>query len=210
MYASLVLALLLGTVPWDSRPEVRCGLRAVQSAAADATDHPRLGTAARDTGEASMTVRSLVDGQPVPARVRILDASGQVQTEAASGAAISLRTGTYRIEVQVSDPAALADTPKQLREVFLQAGKNTEVEASFPWARVTLNVLVGGGSRSGVPVKLLRNGAVVAQLTSNAKPAAITPGKYEADVLLKGTTIRVKGLMFLEGATQTIPVRVHP
>jgi hypothetical protein len=157
-----------------------------------------------------MTVRVLVDGQPVRAHVRILDTTGRAQSDAESGTVIPLRAGNYRIELQVSDAAALADTPKQVREVYLQAGKNTEIEASFPWARVTLNVLVGGSSRAGVPVKLIRNGEVVAQLTSGAKPAAVTPGKYEADVLLKGTTIRVKGLMFLEGATQTIPVRVRP
>jgi hypothetical protein len=93
--------------------------------------------------------------------------------------------------------------------VFLEAGKTTQVEATFPWAKVQLNVLVRGKSQPGVLVKLLRNGEVVAQMKGGAKPVAITPGKYEADVMLKGTTIRVKGLFFPDGATQTVPVRVQ-
>jgi hypothetical protein len=164
---------------------------------------------ARDTGSASLNVRATVAGQVVPVRVRVLDESGKVASEGESGTPIALRAGSHKIELQISDASALADTPKQVREVFLEPGKTAEVEASFPWAKVTLNVLVGGRSQKGVPVKLLRNGAVVAEMKSGAKPAAITPGKYEADVLMKGTTIRVKGLLFPEGATQTVPVRVQ-
>jgi hypothetical protein len=164
---------------------------------------------ARDTGPASMNVRALVAGQAVPAHVRVLDGSGKVLTEAESGTVISLSAGKHRIELQISDAASLADTPTQAREVFLEAGKTTQVDATFPWAKVQLNVLVAGRSQGGVPVKLIRNGQVVAQMKAGAKPAAISPGRYEADVLLRGTTIRVKGLMFPEGATQTVPVRVQ-
>lgn len=164
----------------------------------------------RDTGSASMNVRVLVAGQVVAARIRVFDETGKVASEADSGTLIALRAGSHKIELQISDPAALADTPKQTREVFLEPGKTTQVEATFPWAKVTLNVVVSGRTQNGVPVKLLRNGAVVAEMKSGAKPAAITPGKYEADVMLKGsTTIRVKGLLFPEGATQTVPVRVQ-
>ena len=102
----------------------------------------------------------------------------------------------------------MADRPKQTREVFLKPGEDARVEATFPWARVQLNVLVGGRSQAGVPVKLLRDGEVVAELKGGAKHTAITPGKYEADVLLRGATIRVTGLLFPESATQTVPVRV--
>jgi hypothetical protein len=163
----------------------------------------------RDTGSGSMNVRALVAGQVVAARVRVLDEAGKIASEGESGTPIALRAGSHKIELQISDAASLADTPKQIREVFLESGKTTQVEATFPWAKVTLNVLVGGRSQNGIPVKLLRNGAVVAEMKSGAKPAAITPGKYEADVLMKGTTIRVKGLLFPEGATQTVPVRVQ-
>lgn len=164
---------------------------------------------ARDTGSGSVDVRALVAGQVVAVHIRVFDESGNVATEGKSGTPIALRAGKHRIELQISDAAALADTPKQTREVFVDAGKTTLVEAAFPWAKVQLNVMVGGRSQPGVPVKILRNGEVVAHMKGGAKPAAITPGKYEADVTLKGATIRVKGLMFPEGATQTVPVRVQ-
>lgn len=166
-------------------------------------------TALAQSGSSTVTVRALVAGQVVPAKVRVLDSAGAVQAEAASGTPITLKSGSHRLELTISDPAAMADTPTQVREVFVEPGKPSTVDATFPWARVQLNVLVGGRSQSGVPVKLLRNGEVVAEMKGGAKPAAITPGKYEADVMLKGTVIRVKGLLFPEGATQTVPVRVQ-
>jgi hypothetical protein len=215
MRLPLVLALLFGSLSCSSQLQAVAASTTLSPvalsydtrAAPDATlvsDGP-----ARDTGSASVDVRALVAGQVVPVHIRVFDETGKVAMEAESGAPIALRAGSHRIELQISDAAALADKPKQTREVFLEPGKTTLVEATFPWAKVQLNVLVGGRSQAGVPVKLLRNGEVVAQMKGGAKPAAITPGKYEADVLLKGTTIRVKGLLFPEGATQTVPVRVQ-
>jgi hypothetical protein len=74
---------------------------------------------------------------------------------------------------------------------------------------VQLDVRVNGRSQPGAIVQLLRNGELVAELKSGAPPAPITPGRYEADVLLKGAKIRVKGLQFPEGGTQTVPVNVR-
>jgi hypothetical protein len=70
-------------------------------------------------------------------------------------------------------------------------------------------VLVGGRSQGSVPVRLLRNGETVAELKSGTTPQAISPGKYEADVMLRGRTIHVTGLVILEGAEQTVPVRAQ-
>jgi hypothetical protein len=210
----LVLSLLFGSLACSSQlPAATC--RTVLSSVALSYQTRSAPSAtlrdgpARDTGSGSVNVRALVAGQVVPAHIRVFDESGKVAMEAESGAPIALRAGSHRIELQISDAAALADRPKQTREVFLEAGKTTLVEATFAWAKVQLNVLVGGRSQKGVPVKLLRNGEVVAEMKGGAKPAAITPGRYEADVMLKGTTIRVKGLLFPEGATQTVPVRVQ-
>ncbi len=160
------------------------------------------------SGPASMTVRALIDGKEVPATVRVLDEGGAVAMESQAGSTIALRSGTHQIELQVSDAAAMADKPKQVRQVFLEPGKNTVIEAEFPWARVKLNVISGGRSIPGALVKLIRAGDVVAELKSGGEPHAITPGRYEADVMLKGTTIRVTGLHIPESATQTVPVRV--
>jgi hypothetical protein len=214
----LVLSLLCGSLIANSACSSQLqvpAFAAIASPIAEGSEMlaaPRIVNAtgpARDTGTGNVNVRVLVAGQVVPAHIRIFDASGNVASEAESGTPISLRAGSHRIELQVSDAASMADTPKQGREIFLEAGKTIEVEATFPWAKIQLNVMVHGRSQPGVVVKLLRNGQVVAEMKGGAKPTAITPGKYEADVMLKGMTIRVKGLMFLEGATQTVPVRVQ-
>jgi hypothetical protein len=83
------------------------------------------------------------------------------------------------------------------------------VDVTFRWAKIRLDVQVGGHSQRGVPVKLMRAGEVVAELKSGEPLQAISPGKYEADVLLHGRTIHVTGLQFLEGAEQTVPVRAQ-
>jgi hypothetical protein len=161
------------------------------------------------SGPASVTLTAVVADQPVPADVRVLDESGKVASEGAAGDRITLPAGNYQMEISIRDAAALADRPTQKRALLLKPGDDARLEARFRWAKVTLNVLVGGRAQAGANVKLLRDGEVVAEMKSGAPPAAITPGRYEADVSLKGTVIRVKGLQFPEGATQTVPVRVQ-
>jgi hypothetical protein len=164
---------------------------------------------ARASGPGTVTLTARVDESTVPATVRILDEAGEVTREAASGEPISLPAGDYRVEISITDPKALADKPTQARQLLVQPGENPPIEARFRWAKVTLNVLVGGRAQPGAKVTLLRDGEPVAEMKSGAPPAAITPGRYEADVQLKGSIIRVKGLQFPEGATQTVPVRVQ-
>lgn len=163
----------------------------------------------RASGPGTVTLIARVDQSTVQASVRILDESGVVQREAASGEPISLPAGNYRAEISITDASALADKPTQARQLLVRPGDNPPIEASFRWAKVTLNVLVGGRAQPGAKVTLLRDGEPVAEMKSGAPPAAITPGRYEADVQLKGSIIRVKGLQFPESATQTVPVRVQ-
>jgi hypothetical protein len=111
--------------------------------------------------------------------------------------------------VTVAETQALLDKPTQNLSVFVESGKSTPVDVTFRWAKVRLDVLVGGRSQGKVPVKLFRGGEAVAELQSGTAPQAISPGKYEADVLLRGRTIHVTGLVFLEGAEQTVPVRAQ-
>lgn len=158
-----------------------------------------------NTGRGSVVVTAKVNGQPVAARVKILDGSSKL--EGATGESISLPAGTQRISVTVAETQALLDKPTQNLSVFIEPGKSTPVEVTFRWAKIRLDVLVGGRSQGKVPVKLFRGGAAVAELQSGTAPQAISPGKYEADVLLRGRTIHVTGLVFLEGAEQTVPVR---
>jgi hypothetical protein len=128
--------------------------------------------------------------------------------EGVTGEEIGAPSGTLQAVVTVTDDTVLLDKPSQTLEVFIEPGKVAKVQASFPWAKVQLNVLVGGRSQPGVLVKLLRGGRQVAELKSSSEHL-ITPGKYEADVMLHGAALRVKGLVFLEGAVQTVPVRAQ-
>ena len=164
---------------------------------------------AQSGGPASLLLHARVDGREVAAHVRVLDAAGGTEVEGAAGSPLALRAGTYRAEVTIEDAAALADRPTQASQLFIQPGKQTEIAADFPWSKVQLNVVVQGHSNQGVTVKLIRDGAVVAEMKSGAKPELVSPGKYEADVLLHGTTIRVKGLLFPENGAQTVPVHVQ-
>jgi hypothetical protein len=139
----------------------------------------------------------------------VLDPSGEKRAEASAGEPINLPAGNYDLEVAITDAAVMADKPTQKRELVLQAGQNAQVEARFLWAKVTLDVRINGRSQPGAKVQLLRNEEVVAEMKSGAPPTPITPGRYEADVLLKGAKIRVKGLQFPDSATQTVPVNVR-
>lgn len=156
-----------------------------------------------------MIVHARVKDAEVAAHVRVLDAANSGKAEAQSGESVPLSAGQHRIEVQLSDASVLVDMPTQTLDVALEPGKQTEVNADFPWSKIQLNVLVNGHSQNGVQVKLLQDERVVAQLKSGDSPVGISPGKFEADVFIKGTTIRVKGLLFTERATQVVPVRVQ-
>lgn len=160
-----------------------------------------------NTGRGSVVVTARVHGQPVAARVKILDGSSKL--EGLTGESISLPAGTQRIAVTITDTQALLDKPTQKLSVFIESGKSTPVDVTFRWSKVRLDVLVGGRSQGSVPVKLFRGGELVAELNAGSAPQAITPGKYEADVMLRGRTIHVTGLVFLEGAEQTVPVRAQ-
>jgi hypothetical protein len=159
------------------------------------------------TGVGRLIVQASVDGKPIAAHARVL--GGDRATEFEMGEEVSLEPGTRRIEVAVRDASALVDKPTQQLEVFIESGKTAKADVSFPFAKVQLNVMVGGHAQPGAVVKLLRNGSEVAELKTSAAPIYVSPGKYEADVVLHGTSVRVKGLTFLEGATQTVPVRAQ-
>ena len=152
-------------------------------------------------------MQAQVDGKPVSAHARLLDSERTV--EFGMGEEISLEPGTHRVEVAVSDAETLVDKPSQQLEVFIEPGEQAKPVVSFPFARVQLNVLVAGRPQPGAALKLIRNGSVVADLKTSTTPILVTPGKYEADVSVQGATMRVKGLVFFEGSTQTVPVRAH-
>jgi hypothetical protein len=160
-------------------------------------------------GPAQITVEAKVHGKTVEAKVRLRGSDGAEAASGASGQALRVQSGDYEMQVEISDASAMLDRPTQTRPLTLHAGDDLHEGVEFPWAMIQLNVVVNGNPDGGASVKLMRGGAEVAVLKSGAAPAAISPGRYEAEVSTHGTKINVQGLMFPEGATQTVSVRVQ-
>lgn len=222
MRATLTLLLLSGSIACGGEPSPAASaeeapqLSAANSEGAEALPEPESEASAEPddapapaAGPAELTVTALVAGAAIPAKVRVLDESGKTVVEGPAGSPLALESGSYRLEVKVSDATALADTPTQTRDLIVEPGQSAKVEARFPWAKVTLNVIIDGKSKAAAKVKLLREGNVVAEMKAGGEPVAISPGRYEAEVQHGSDTVRVKGLQFPEGATQTVPVRVQ-
>jgi hypothetical protein len=153
----------------------------------------------------SVLVRAFVRDTPVSGRVRLLDAERPVEGD--TGEVIQVEAGTQRVEVTLNGNAGLLDKPTQRLQVFVSAREQAIANAYFPWSKVAFTVFQQGRRQAGVPIKLLRNAQVVAELRSGATPQALSPGKYEVEVQLRGRTVHVDRLSLLEGATQNIPLQ---
>jgi hypothetical protein len=141
--------------------------------------------------------------------VRLLGAGGQEVASGGSGDALQVSSGDYDMQVTVRDAAALADKPTQRRKLTLSPGDDLHEHVDFPWAMIQLNVIVNGTPDRAAVVQLTREGTTVAVFKSGAEPVAISPGRYSAQVKTHGASIEVPSLMFPEGATQSVPVRVQ-
>ena len=161
------------------------------------------------TGPAVLTVEASVRGAAAAADVRLLAADGSAAGTGHTGEPISVPSGEYTLEVTVTDEKALVDKPTQRRSLTLHPGDSLRESVEFPWAMIQLNVRVNGSQDNGALVEVKRQGEVVAKLKSGADPVPISPGRYDADVKTRGTTIAVQGLMFPQGGTQSMPVNVQ-
>lgn len=166
-------------------------------------------TAPLKPGPATIAVDATVRGKSVAADVRLIGADGAEAANGHSGEPISVQSGEYTLHVSVTDEAALLDKPMQRRPLTIQGGDSLKETVDFPWAMIQLNVRVNGKPDNGAIVELKRQGAVVGTLKSGADPVPISPGRYDAAVKTRGTTIPVQGLMFPQGATQSTPVNVQ-
>jgi len=153
----------------------------------------------------SVLVRAFVRDAPVSGRVRFLGAAPAPEGD--TGEVIQVEAGTQSVEVTLNPNAGLLDRPTQRLHVFVPAREQAIANAHFPWSRVAFTVYVQGRRQAGVPIKLLRNAQVVAELRSGATPQALSPGRYEVEVQLRGRTVHVDRLSLLEGATQNIPLQ---
>ena len=162
----------------------------------------------RRSGPAKLTLDAQVKGKSVPAKVRLLAADGSEAASGEAGQALNVQSGQYTLEVEILDDSALLDKPTQKRELTVNAGDELHEKAEFPWSMVTLNVRVNGKLDRGAKVILIRDDKEVATVKSGAAPAAISPGRYEAVVETRGAKIEVKGMLFPEGGSETMPVDV--
>lgn len=183
--------------------------------AASAGDEPPPSAAPAVSEEESKPARGRIvvqakcAGKPVVAVGKMPIERGLV-VDFKMGQEFSAEVGTRHIEVTLDDDSALIDRPTLQLEVPVEPRKTSNVDAVFPWAKVQLNVLAHGTVQPATSVKLIRKGDVVAEVKSSGPAFLITPGTYEADVQLKGKTLRVKGLVFFEGTEQVVPVRAKP
>jgi hypothetical protein len=160
-------------------------------------------------GPASVIVNVTVKGQPIAASIQLLDEGGKVAVEGKAGEKLSLNSGKYQAVVQVTDEKGLADKPTKRLTVELQPGQEAKEQLSLPWARIRLNVKVNGQATSNARVTLMREGVTVATVKSADQDyVQISPGRYQAEVLVRNTKVTVDNVMFPEGATQDVPVNV--
>lgn len=160
-------------------------------------------------GPARITVEAKVHGKAAPANVLLLGPDGGEVAHAASGQALSVQSGEYELQVQITAASALLDKPTQQRPLTLHAGDDLHESVEFPWAMVQLNVMVNGSADPNATIRLSRGGSDVGVLKSGAAPAPISPGRYDAEATTHGAKIKVDGLLFPEGATQSVPVNVR-
>src|SRR5687768_5062927 len=170
---------------------------------------PPAAAPAPKSGPASVRVDATVRGQAVAADVRLIGADGAEAATGRSGEPITVQSGEYTLLVTVSDEAVLLDKPMQRHPLTIEAGESLRESVDFPWAKIQLNVHVNGKPDNGAIVELKRQGAVVGKLKSGGEHTPISPGRYDAEVHTRGAKIPVQGLMFPQGATQSMPVNVQ-
>lgn len=187
---------------------------AAMAPAASAGDEPPPTAAAAIPAEEEkpargrIVVQATCAGKPVIAHGHMPIERGFV-VDFAMGQEFSAAAGTRQIEVTLAEDNVIVDKPTLHLDVPVEKDKLTKFNAVFPWAKVQLNLLVRGKEQAPTPIKLVRKGEVVAEVKSGSPAFLVSPGNYEADVPVRGKTVRVKGLVFFEGTEQVVPVRVQ-
>jgi hypothetical protein len=177
------------------------------TAAAPAAPEPEPEPEPPAAGPATITVTAKLRGEPVAADVKLIGSDG-TEVSGAAGEILSAQSGEYTLEVAITDPAILADTPTQSSALTLAPGDAVMQPVEFPWAMIQLAVKINGKPAKGAKVDILRHGEVVTTFESMAEPRPISPGRYSARVRTRNAEIEVPELMFPAGATRTVPVDV--
>ncbi len=144
--------------------------------------------------------------------VEIQDSSGGTVAQGRPGETFTLQAGEYTVTARATSEDDIIGAPVEGSEALSLTGREEHtVRVHIPAAQVRLNVQRNGRTLRNPQVTLFREGGdePVARFTAGSRPITIVPGRYEAEVRAGANQIRVRGLTFMEGAQQTIPVNVQ-
>jgi hypothetical protein len=163
------------------------------------------------SGPVEVTIAVKVGNDDAAATVSLVNEAGETAAEGPAGQAFTVQSGSYQVTATIGDASVLIDTPSQTQDAQLVPGEPQTVEVRFMRAMVHLAVTRNGRPIRHPEVTLFRQGsdepAATFRVSNDHVP--ISPGRYEADVKIRGHEIRVSGLIFPDGATQNIPVNIE-
>ena len=162
-------------------------------------------------GPTQVTVEVKLGTEEYEGEVAIQNTSGATVAQGRGGQTFTLQAGDYTVIARATNEQHIIGAPVETSEQISLAGEEeTTVRVSIPAAQVRLDVRRNGRPLRNPRVTLYREGGEeqVAQFTATDRHITIVPGRYEADVRQGNNEIRVRGLTFMEGAQQNIPVNV--
>jgi hypothetical protein len=178
------------------------------ASAGDEPPPPSAASAEPKSSRGRIVVQARCAGQNVEAHGR-MPIERDLVVDFDMGQEFTAEAGTRRIEVTLTQEGVLVDKPTRPIDVAVEADKLAKVNVVFPSAKVQLSLLINGKPQPATPLKLVRDGAVVAEVRSGGPLFQVTPGNYEAEVQVRNKTVRVKGLVFFESTDQVVPVRAQ-
>ena len=162
-------------------------------------------------GPTRVTVEVKLGTEDYEGEIAIQNTSGATVAQGRGGQTFTLQAGDYTVVARATNEQHIIGAPVEGSESISLAGEEeTTVRISIPAAQVRLDVRRNGRPLRNPRVTLFREGGdeQVAQFTATDRYITIVPGRYEADVRQGNQEIRVRGLTFMEGAQQNIPVNV--
>jgi hypothetical protein len=163
-------------------------------------------------GPGRATIRVTVGGEASELPFEVLDQSEQSVAAGRSGETISVPAGSYYVRVAVEDEDVILNTPTHEEEIAVAPGSEpTEITVNVPVAHIVLRVSHRGRPLRNPNVTLYAEGSEepVARFRAGNDAIQISPGRYEAEVQSGGGNYRIRGLTFMDGARQEIPVNVE-
>lgn len=146
------------------------------------------------------------------AQVTVTNEAGSTVAQGRAGETFTLQPGTYVISAEVTDTDQIVTAPASGSEtVTVEPQEPQTVQVTIPAAHVRLIVKRNGRTLRNPLVTLFHEGGdeQVAQFRAGSQHITISPGRYEADVRTGNQEIHVRGLMFMGGARQNIPVNIQ-